>query len=49
MHFLCRVENIVLQIVYNEAQSKVRERSSVLNQYIPCDKDSHSNVLLIGH
>lgn len=49
MHFLCRVDNIVLQIVYNEAQSIVREKSIVLNQYISCDKDTHSNLLLNGH
>lgn len=37
MHFLCRVVNVVLQIVYNEAQSIVRDRSFVLDQYISCD------------
>lgn len=49
MHFLCRVVNVVLQIVYNEAQSIVRERSFVLDQYISCANISHSYLLLNGH
>lgn len=49
MHFLCRVVNVVLQIVYNEAQSIVRDRSFVLDQYISCDNNSHSYLLLNGH